>query len=442
MRKYILVFFILFSQNISAQIPDDYYSTAQNKTGQELMEALYNTIKGHTELSYTGLWSAFYETDVRDDGKVWDMYSSCSFTFGDDQDTGSGGTTECEFYNREHSFPRSWFGGALAPMNTDLFHIYPTDKKVNSVRADYPYGNVASASYTSSNGSKLGSSATNGYSGTVFEPIDDYKGDFARSYFYMVTRYYNLASTWNCEMLNGTQHPAFTSWALNLLLEWHQSDPISLKEIERNNLVFANYQNNRNPFIDQPNYTQKVWVQESSPIDFSSSPIVTVDAENQYTYNISVVPSSSSTVEFTCLKKPEWLSLNSEGGSNAVLTGTPQNEDIGEHYIVIMANDGKSHAVQQFVVKVTQGGTEASLNKADRLTVYPNPTKSQVKIITGTVLSGEITIHNIYGGKIKDDAFPAGSTSIEIDVSELTPAFYILTISCKDFQKSTSLIVH
>lgn len=222
------------------------------------MASLHQIIKDHTVLSYSQLWTAFYVTDDRIDGKVWDMYSSCSFTFGDDQDSGSGGTSECQFYNREHSFPKSWFNDA-SPMYTDIFHLYPTDKKVNSVRSNYPFGEVGTTTYTSSNGSKLGNSSYAGYSGTVFEPIDEYKGDFARTYFYMATRYYDKIKSWSSPVTNGTQYPAYKEWVVNLLLEWHEQDPVSQKEIDRNNAIFDSYQHNRNPYIDHPEFALRVW---------------------------------------------------------------------------------------------------------------------------------------------------------------------------------------
>jgi len=244
--------------SLLAQPPSNYYDSAEGKNGEELIQALHEIIDNHISLSYSDLWDAFYDTDRKDDGTVWDMYSTCSFTFFDDQDSGSGGTSECEYYNREHSFPASWFGSS-SPMYTDLFHIYPTDKKVNSVRANYPFGEVGSASYTSSNGSKLGSCSYTGYSGTVFEPTDEYKGDFARTYFYMVTRYYDNTQTWDSPMLNGTNFPAFEEWALNLLIDWHELDPVSQKEINRNNAIYNDYQENRNPFIDNPDFVNDIW---------------------------------------------------------------------------------------------------------------------------------------------------------------------------------------
>lgn len=289
MRKFYISLLLVFLVSLAyAQAPDGYYNAAQDKYGEDLMEALHLIIKDHTVLSYTpGIWNAFYETDVRSDGKVWDMYSSCDFTFGDDQDSGSGGTEECQFYNREHSFPRSWFGGTVEPMNTDLFHIYATDKKVNAVRSSYPFGEVGSATYTSSNGSKLGTSSYAGYGGTVFEPIDDYKGDFARTYFYMATRYYNIMHTWSNEITNGTQYPAYNEWVVNLLLEWHKNDPVSEKEINRNNTIYENYQHNRNPFIDNPDFVERIWDSQASS-DYTEAPYEVNVFPNPAQDNISI----------------------------------------------------------------------------------------------------------------------------------------------------------
>lgn len=262
-----LSFFLLIIISIGSysQPPDNYYSSAEGVYGQDLLNALNQIIDEHTTIGYSGLWVAFSYTDARDDGTVWDMYSNCTFTFGEDQDTGSGGTTECDVYNREHSFPASWFGNnSSSPMYSDLFHLYPTDKKVNSIRANYPFGEVDNPSYTSNNGSKLGSCSYPGFTGIVFEPIDEYKGDFARSYFYMATRYNDIIQNWATPITNGTQFPVFDEWVINLLMEWHENDPVSTKEILRNNTIYESYQNNRNPFIDHPEYVARIWGDETS----------------------------------------------------------------------------------------------------------------------------------------------------------------------------------
>jgi endonuclease I len=245
-----------------AAIPPGYYNTATG-TGATLKTNLYNIINGHTSKGYDLLWTAFETTDKRADGKVWDMYSNTNYDFSTNQ-CGSTISGEGDCYNREHSFPASWFGGEVSPMYTDLFQVYPSDGKVNEVRGNYPYGKVGTADYTSTNGSKRGNCVTTGYSGTVFEPADEYKGDFARTYFYMATRYENLIAGWYANstyadaVLQNNNFPVFETWFLNMLGEWHVADPVSQKEIDRNDAIYA-IQGNRNPFIDHPEYVYQIW---------------------------------------------------------------------------------------------------------------------------------------------------------------------------------------
>ena len=260
----LFVWICLSAYYIFAQIPANYYNEAQNKKGYALRYALFNIIKNHTTLSYDYLWTAYAQTDIKTNGKVWDMYSDkpgqnppYEFTYGSDQCGNYGGEGDC--YNREHSIPKSWFNDA-SPMVTDLMHVVPTDGYVNGKRSNYPFGEVASASWTSQNGSKLGSSAVSGYSGTVFEPIDEYKGDFARIYFYMTVCYMNknLGATSNSMFTSGNLKP----WALSMLIQWSNEDPVSEKEIARNNAVYQ-IQGNRNPFVDYPELVGKIYGSDS-----------------------------------------------------------------------------------------------------------------------------------------------------------------------------------
>ena len=266
---FLTLFSVLFSV-VSGQSPSGYYDQASGLTGEALQIALYNIIKGHTSVSYDNVWSAFYHTDAKSNGKVWDMYSDVpggtppyEFTFGTKQCGSGGGGVEGDCYSREHSFPKSWFN-ELTPMYTDLFHLYPVDQYVNNHRSDNPYGTVSSASWTSLNGSKVGTCSAPGYTGTVFEPIDEYKGDLARTYFYMATRYENVIATWKnnnvngAAILDGTSYPVYQTWYLNMLIQWHIQDPVSPKEIARNDSIFK-IQHNRNPYIDHPEYVAAVW---------------------------------------------------------------------------------------------------------------------------------------------------------------------------------------
>lgn len=165
---------------------------------------------------------------------------------------------EGDCYNREHVVPQSLFSES-SPMVSDIHFIRATDGKVNGMRSNYPFGTVSSPSFTSKNGSKLGPSTSTGYTATVFEPIDEFKGDIARMIFYFVTRYESKLSTFTSGgMLGNTAYPGLQTWEQNVLLAWAAQDPVSPAEINRNNAAYT-FQGNRNPYIDHPEWVQAVW---------------------------------------------------------------------------------------------------------------------------------------------------------------------------------------
>lgn len=248
----LLLLLVLFGITLQAQIPSGYYDDANNQSGDNLKIALHNIIKNHQVVSYAGLLDVFAYTDCDANQKIWDIYSNYHFAL-----TANCGSykKEGDCWNREHTWPQSWFNEKNGP-KSDLFHVYPTDGYVNNRRSNYPYGEVNKPTYTSGNGSKLGPCVTSGYSGTVFEPIDEYKGDIARSYFYMSVRYYSEDSGWGSSGM--TNKSEILPWAMTMLLRWSDEDPVSEKEIARNNAVYG-YQGNRNPFIDHPEYARMIW---------------------------------------------------------------------------------------------------------------------------------------------------------------------------------------
>lgn len=266
MKKLYSFFLLLVITASFAQIPSGYYSTATG-TGYTLKTQLYNIIKGHTDNGYAGLYTTYQTSDVdnfyENDGTVLDMYSEnpsgtdpYNYSTGTTQRCGSY-SVEGDCYNREHIIPQSVFN-EQSPMVSDAHFITPTDGKVNGIRSNYPHGTVASATYTSQNGGKLGSSSVSGYSGTVFEPVNAFKGDIARMYLYFATRYENTVAGYSYAMFDGSANKVFTTAFLNLLLAWHTQDPVSAREIARNNAIYAR-QNNRNPYIDHPEYVNQIW---------------------------------------------------------------------------------------------------------------------------------------------------------------------------------------
>lgn len=270
-----------------ADIPA-YYANANGKSGTSLYNAL-NTItnKGFGSLGYDGALEAYPYSDVYPSdpshpdyvadkkGKLWDMYGACSFQTGDECGNYSG---ECDCYNREHSIPKSWWGGGKNDMYSDIFHLVPTDGYVNNRRSAYAFGEVDGTPTYTYNGCKLGSSKSTistekntllgtsaTCSGTVFEPRDEYKGDFARGYLGMIAKYSNSSYSITSgdgdmifEAFSSTTHFGLTKYGVVLLMKWHRMDPVSQKEIDRNNGI-QKTQGNRNPFIDYPYLAEYIW---------------------------------------------------------------------------------------------------------------------------------------------------------------------------------------
>ncbi|MBQ8939283.1 MAG: endonuclease [Paludibacteraceae bacterium] len=261
-----------------ANIPS-YYSAVDGKSGSNLWSAVSSvTNKGYSSIGYSGLYSAYLKTDVYPAdsvgkaGKIWDMYGECGFSSGDKCGSYSG---VCDCYNREHSIPQSWWGGGTGGIGNDIFHVLPTDGKINGVRSNYEYGEVNGG--TNWNGNKYGSAGSwatdkktiataanesvNG-SGNVFEPKNQYKGDWARGILGVLVKWQQSNLTTSNNFFSGTYtasgYYGLTKKAVVLLMKWHREDPVSQKEIDRNNGI-QQTQGNRNPFIDYPYLAEYIW---------------------------------------------------------------------------------------------------------------------------------------------------------------------------------------
>lgn len=375
--------FVAFIATALAQAPADYYTSAKGQTGAGLKTALCKVIASHTTLSYSSIWEHVRKTDVRPDGKVWDMYSAVTnYTFGTDQ--AGNYSKEGDVYNREHSFPKSWFD-EKSPMNTDLMHLVPTDGYVNGRRSNYPFGETDSPTWSSAQGwSKLGPCSTSGYSGTVFEPNDEYKGDFARIYFYMATAYEEQFPSFSSPMLAGNKYPCYKEWALTMLLRWAKEDPVSQKEIDRNNAVYS-IQKNRNPYVDFPGLEEYVWGSKTStpfnPNDYNGSTPVdpAPNAPSAPTFSIAggmVAQGTVVTIDCTTAGAQIYYSIN---GEEEVVATPPAEITIDEDMTITARSvvDGKTSesVTQTYTVKAAtevSGNTYVKVTAAEDLKVGAN----------------------------------------------------------------------
>ncbi|MBV2223361.1 MAG: endonuclease [Cloacibacterium sp.] len=298
-KNYLFMVLCLISTSLFSQIPTGYYDSAAGLSGAALKTKLSTIItNGHVDKGYAGLWTAYKTTDIdknyENDGSILDMYSenpsgTDPYKFIVTTDQCGTYSVEGDCYNREHVVPQSLFNQA-APMVSDLHHIRATDGKVNGMRSNYPFGKVGTATFTSRNGGKLGNSVSSGYTGTVFEPIDEFKGDIARMIFYFVTRYESKLSGFSTgNMLGTSTYPGLQTWERDVLLAWHNLDPVSQAEINRNNASYT-FQGNRNPFIDKPEYVALIWGGTSTdttaptvPTNLTSSSITTTSATVSWT---------------------------------------------------------------------------------------------------------------------------------------------------------------
>ena len=279
MKQYttILLLYLLLPYIAAAGIPKDYYKDANGKKKADLKAAMHSIIQPVKVLSYgsgeNSTWSGFYTTDRTSDGYVIDRYSPRSTWVKFSSNANANKASAPSGMNIEHSFPKSWWGGSSNNAYKDLFNLMPSESGINSDKSNYAMGKVTNV--TNGNGyTKVGKGPTASGNKSLWEPADEWKGDFARDYFYMVTAYSNLTWTSNgLDMLENNDYPTMQQWAYTLLLEWAKQDPVSEIERKRNDDVYS-IQKNRNPFVDFPNLAEYIWgdsVDYAFSIDGTSS---------------------------------------------------------------------------------------------------------------------------------------------------------------------------
>ena len=279
-----------------ATIPAGYYNSLDGKSGEALKDAIHELALRHTTLSYGSLWIYFAETDCQadDHSKVWDMYSNRTYYF-------RGGTSGVYGMHKEHSMPKSWWGGYDETQGyagyTDINHLYPSDGDANMAKSNYPLGEVSRASFD--NGvTRVGSPKTGqgGGCSSVFEPDDRYKGDFARTYFYMACAYqqYNWRYTY---MFSNNTWKTLNDWSIELLCRWARNDAVSDKEVDRNDAV-QHCQNNRNPFIDIPQLFEYIWGNRQGQIFYLSDADISSDTTDYHGEPELISPTQGTVLDF------------------------------------------------------------------------------------------------------------------------------------------------
>jgi len=429
-----------------AQGPNEsgiYYLDANGKKGAALKTALSEIIVNPRNVGYDGLWEAYKKTDTRADGYVRDWYSNatnyCHIT-----DKAGSYQKEGDCYNREHTVPQSWFGDG--DIKSDVVHVVPTDGYVNNRRSNYPFGEVKNATYTSKNDyCKLGSCKTDGYSGTVFEPNDEIKGDIARIFFYMITRYESSCGSWGHDVFTST-YPGLTSWTLNMMMRWSRQDPVDAIEIARNNAVYE-VQGNRNPYVDYPGLEEYTWgtkmdqtfcydnYEGGSPVepDYVYSPTFSPDAgsyENSVTVTLSSNTSGASIYYTTDGSDATTSSTLYESPFTLTETTTVKAIAVKNNQISILST------ATYTITSSGQGGEEnpvsgtINLNNALFGTSYDGAINNVSDPLSGTVNGVTVTYdkaggNNLYCNNEQIRLYPNNTLTIRVEEGNITAIEFV-----------------
>lgn len=420
--------FIVFSSFLGlSQIPAGYYNSANGLTGYPLKTELKNIISnGYNAQTYNSLLNLYTTSDndaYYDGGNqtntILDIYSenpngSDPYNYVGSQTCGNY-NSEGDCFNREHIFPQGFFN-SQEPMRSDAHHVVPTDGFVNGGRGNLPFGIVnpnASNITTYSNGSKKGNALVPNYNGDVFEPIDEFKGDVARMLLYFATRYednYNDSSWDNPNNSNdprdGSQNRFYEQWYIDLLLIWHQQDPVSQREIDRNNDIYT-HQNNRNPFIDNPAYVGMIWTSSSNPsgsifptlsgtfVDVNANGVADVGDKIEYTYTLENI---GATTLYNISATANKGTFNTPNAVSSLNGGDQVTDPYGVLSYTLTANDlASSCSCINNQISVTAFFNQAGTNGS--LTVWSDdPNNFANTDSNGDLLPDDITTVNITAG--------------------------------------------
>ena len=471
MAKKFLFFYLCIFSGIFAFgqiIPPGYYNSAAGLNCQNLKTALNNIItSGHISLIYgqlDNIQMPIVDTIRTDDGTdymIWDIYSNNNtgpepFSFNSSQIYPGGfcgsitPTADGLCWNKEHTFPKSWFSSAY-PAYADLFIVRPTDYRLNAKRVSAPYATVSSPTYQFPvNGvypgypippnpvlDKLGpSSALNVTISVAWEPSDAVKGDLARAYFYILTRYQNELINW-VTANNGTGiekvvdaantiYPSFNLPYLKMLYNWHMADPVDAKEIKRNDLIYSQ-QGNRNPYIDHPEYIFAVWqctgvipvtITDFTALNNNGSVLLQWHATYETNFRQFEIERSTDGTNFNNIGEVAGQNLS---GYSFMDNNLP-NRSIVYYRLKMIDIDGKFSYSKTIAVRLN--------NNFSNALVYPNPTARSLSIKLYDALESNsiLQVTDITGRIVKFQSISSGLLSIDLDVNALPQGRYFIKI--------------
>ena len=275
MKRHISIFAsLLFAIGMMAEaIPTGYYADINGKQDSVLKTTLSLLVRGGERYEYGinqyhstsnppewqkgdlkafGTWQALPMTDYLPGNQVWDMYSNSIRYYPNKL-----GDSGCSL-NIEHCLPKSWWGGTDNEAYKDLYNLNPSDQRANSQKSNYAPGHVKKGDKFDNGSFRMDAAKSSGYGYICWEPAEEYRGDFARTYFYMATAYEYLEWTAYPQYISNTNYLMFSDSIQKVLLDWHRADPVSDKELCRMDMI-SDIQGNRNPFIDYPELVEYIW---------------------------------------------------------------------------------------------------------------------------------------------------------------------------------------
>jgi len=328
---------IALFQFAAAQIPPGYYDAASGLTGTELKGALHDIIDNHDEPSYDDLRDFILKAsdeDPENPNNVILLYSGISrpkSMFG-----GNSGD-----WNREHVWAKSHGDfGNNPPCGTDAHHIRPSDVQVNSLR-----GNL---DFDMGGDPVQGAPGCRRIPGVSFEPRDEVKGDVARMIFYMDVRYEGGSGELDLTVVDAVNtYPAPEHGKLSILLEWHQQDPPDDFERNRNDVVYS-YQDNRNPFIDHPEFVAEIW---GNPSSISTTDQIIVRCyPNPVSSHLFIQYQGTSSYAYSLISIDGRLILEGQTHSDRTSVNTTSVE---QGLYLLLLKDENNTVVKQFKILKT-----------------------------------------------------------------------------------------